>query len=47
MPYLLVIFLSFLTLTGCQSAYYSFGNGKVGYHKRDIMIDRVEAAQDD
>lgn len=45
MPYLLVIFLSFFTLTGCQSAYYS-AMEKVGYHKRDIMIDRVEAAQD-
>ncbi|WP_275724442.1 DUF2959 domain-containing protein [Vibrio furnissii] len=45
MPYLLAIFLSIFTLTGCQSAYYS-AMEKVGVHKRDIMIDRVEAAQD-
>ena len=30
-----------LTLTGCQSAYYS-AMEKVGVHKRDILIDRVE-----
>ncbi|QXO19385.1 DUF2959 domain-containing protein [Vibrio ostreae] len=45
MPYLLAILLSVFTLTGCQSAYYS-AMEKVGYHKRDIMVDRVEAAQD-
>lgn len=45
MPYLLAIFLSIFTLTGCQSAYYS-AMEKVGYHKRDIMFDRVEAAQE-
>ncbi|EKO3390989.1 DUF2959 domain-containing protein [Vibrio fluvialis] len=45
MPYLLPIFLSIFTLTGCQSAYYS-AMEKVGYHKRDIMVDRVEAAQE-
>ncbi|ELM6621932.1 DUF2959 domain-containing protein [Vibrio fluvialis] len=45
MPYLLAIFLSIFTLTGCQSAYYS-ALEKVGYHKRDIMVDRVEAAQE-
>lgn len=45
MPYMLAILLSILTLTGCQSAYYS-AMEKVGYHKRDIMVDRVEAAQD-
>jgi hypothetical protein len=45
MPYLLAIFLSIFTLTGCQSAYYS-AMEKVGYHKRDIMVDRVEAAQE-
>ncbi len=32
-------------LAGCQSAYYS-AMEKVGYHKRDILVDRVEAAQD-
>ena len=45
MPYLLAIFLSIFTLTGCQSAYYS-AMEKVCYHKRDIMVDRVEAAQE-
>ncbi|MCU4675529.1 DUF2959 domain-containing protein [Catenovulum sp. 2E275] len=34
-----------LALTGCQSAYYSTME-KVGYHKRDILVDRVENAQD-
>lgn len=34
-----------LTLTGCQSAYYS-AMEKVGVHKRDILIDRVEATKD-
>ena len=29
-----------LTLSGCQSAYYS-AMEKVGIHKRDIMVDRV------
>lgn len=31
-------------LLGCQSAYYS-AMEKVGVHKRDIMLDRVENAQ--
>jgi hypothetical protein len=31
-------------LAGCQSAYYS-AMEKVGVHKRDIMLDRVENAQ--
>lgn len=42
----LLIFLSLITvLSGCQSAYYS-AMEKVGYHKREIMVDRVEDAQD-
>lgn len=45
MPYLLAILLSLTTLTGCQSAYYS-AMEKVGVHKRDIMVDRVEDAND-
>jgi len=32
-------------LAGCQSVYYD-AMEKVGVHKRDIMIDRVESAQD-
>ncbi|MGD8111268.1 DUF2959 domain-containing protein [Vibrio sp. TRT 21S02] len=45
MPYLLAIALSIFTLTGCQSAYYS-AMEQVGYHKRDIMVDRVEDAKE-
>ncbi|MBW3697659.1 DUF2959 domain-containing protein [Vibrio sp. T187] len=44
MPYLIAIVLSIFTLTGCQSAYYS-AMEKVGYHKRDIMVNRVEDAK--
>ncbi|MFB9136320.1 DUF2959 domain-containing protein [Vibrio sp. AK197] len=45
MPYLLAILISLVTLTGCQSAYYS-AMEQVGYHKRDIMVDRVEDAKE-
>lgn len=45
MPYLIAIVLSIFTLTGCQSAYYS-AMEQVGYHKRDIMVDRVEDAKE-
>ncbi|WP_330927050.1 DUF2959 domain-containing protein [Candidatus Sororendozoicomonas aggregata] len=31
-------------LVGCQSAYFS-AMEKVGYHKRDIMVDRIESSQ--
>lgn len=34
-----------LTLTGCASAYYGTME-KVGYHKRDILVDRVESTRD-
>ncbi|MBB1385528.1 DUF2959 domain-containing protein [Pseudoalteromonas sp. SG45-5] len=34
-----------LTLSGCQTAYYS-AMEKVGIHKRDILIDRVEETKD-
>ncbi|MBW1792770.1 MAG: DUF2959 domain-containing protein [Deltaproteobacteria bacterium] len=34
-----------LSLTGCQSAYYSTME-KFGVHKRDIMVDRVSEARD-
>lgn len=34
-----------VVLAGCQSMYYG-AMEKVGIHKRDIMIDRVESAQD-
>jgi len=34
-----------LLLTGCQSAYYG-AMEKLGVHKRDILVDRVEEAKD-
>jgi len=34
-----------LTLTGCQSAYYS-AMESVGVHKRDILVDRVEETKE-
>jgi len=40
-----VIFFTLLMLTACQSAYYS-AMEKVGVHKRDIMLDRVEEAKE-
>jgi len=47
MPHYIKVFLLTLliTITGCQSAYYS-AMEKVGKHKRDILIDRVESAKD-
>jgi hypothetical protein len=41
--YTLLVFTTTVML-GCQSAYYS-AMEKVGVHKRDIMLDRVENAQ--
>ena len=32
-------------MTACQSAYYEAAE-KVGYHKRDILVDRVEDSRD-
>lgn len=34
-----------LLAAGCQSAYYAAAE-KVGYHKREILVDRVEDARD-
>ncbi|WP_019616983.1 DUF2959 domain-containing protein [Psychromonas ossibalaenae] len=45
MPYLLTLFLSVFVLSGCSSTYYS-AMETVGYHKRDIMVDRVEEAKE-
>lgn len=43
---ILTTFLLFtVLLSGCQSAYYG-AMEKVGYHKRDIMVDRVEDAKE-
>lgn len=44
MRFLWIVLPLFLTLSACQSAYYS-AMEKVGVHKRDILVDRVEAAQ--
>ncbi|GAA0810630.1 DUF2959 domain-containing protein [Colwellia sp. D2M02] len=41
----LCIMFTVLSLAGCSSAYYS-AMEKVGIHKRDIMVDRVEAAKE-
>ncbi|BAJ04086.1 DUF2959 domain-containing protein [Shewanella violacea] len=41
----IAILATSLLLTGCQSAYYG-AMEKVGYHKRDIMVDRVEDARE-
>lgn len=45
MRYFIAGIMSLFILTGCQSAYYS-AMEKVGYHKRDIMVNRVEEARD-
>ncbi len=42
--FLPLFFMIFFT-AGCQKAYYSAWE-KVGVHKRDIMVDRVEEARD-
>ncbi len=39
------IIFSTVILSGCSSAYYS-AMEKVGIHKRDIMVDRVEEAKE-
>ena len=40
-----VITFCFLLVTGCSKTYYS-AMEKVGVHKRDILVDRVENARD-
>jgi hypothetical protein len=39
------LLFSILLLLGCQSAYYS-AMEKVGVHKREILVDRVQQAKD-
>ena len=41
----LAVFAAALLLAGCQSAYYAAAE-KVGYAKREILVDRVESARD-
>lgn len=40
----LALLFSLFFFTACSSTYYS-AMEKVGYHKRDIMVDRVESSQ--
>ncbi len=40
-----ILIASLTLLGGCQSAYYG-AMEKIGYHKRDIMVDRVAAAKE-
>jgi len=35
-----------MTITGCANSVYYAGMEKVGFHKRDIMVSRVEKVQD-
>ena len=42
---ILLLTFALVALAGCQSAYYS-ALEKVGLHKRDILVDRVEDARD-
>jgi len=42
---LITTFVFALLLAGCESAYYSAAE-QVGIHKRDILVDRVEASRD-
>lgn len=44
MRHILTLLIAVFAITGCQSAYYS-AMEQVGYHKRDIMVDRVEDAK--
>jgi septation ring formation regulator EzrA len=41
----LILILSFIFFSGCQSAYYAAWE-KVGVEKRDILVDRVEEAKE-
>ena len=44
-PSVVLLFTALLGLAGCQSAYFA-AMEKVGVHKRDILVDRVEEARD-
>ena len=45
LPRIILICFSIVLISGCQSAYYSTMES-LGQHKRDILVDRVENAQD-
>ena len=42
---LISMVISLIFLVGCSSAYYGTME-KLGYHKRDLMVSRVESARD-
>jgi hypothetical protein len=42
---LILIFSLVLFMSGCETAYYGTME-KLGYHKRDLMVNRVESARD-
>jgi hypothetical protein len=44
-PGVLLIMSVFFILYGCETAYYGTME-KLGYHKRDLMVNRVESARD-
>ena len=44
MRHLIIVALA-LSITACQQAYYEAAE-QVGYHKRDILVDRVEDSRD-
>ncbi len=41
-----VVFIALGSLSGCNSVYYGTWE-KLGFHKRDILVERVEDARDD
>ncbi len=42
---LILIFFLVLFVSGCETAYYGTME-KLGYHKRNLMVNRVESARD-
>ena len=42
---LILIFSFVIFVFGCETAYYGTME-KLGYHKRDLMVNRVESARD-
>jgi hypothetical protein len=42
---LTALFIVLLLLLGCENTYYKTME-KLGYHKRDLMVERVEEARD-
>jgi DNA repair exonuclease SbcCD ATPase subunit len=44
-PATLVLLTAWVLLAGCETAYYG-AMEQVGYHKRDILVNRVEAAME-